>query len=122
MGNHWVTLILRGTRSNRCAIGARVKVSMSTPDGPRDVHVVVSTGGSFGSSSLQQEIGLGDATSIDQVEVIWPGTNERQLFTDVPMDRVVRMTEGQQTIERLDPPRVQLQHGHANGHAHHAAH
>jgi len=44
---------------NRAAVGARIKVSVTTPSGDRDIYSTVGSGGSFGASSLQQEIGLG---------------------------------------------------------------
>ena len=55
------------------AIGAQIKLEVMTPDGDREIHATVGTGGSFGSSTLQQEIGLGDATMIRQPTVEWPG-------------------------------------------------
>jgi hypothetical protein len=93
-GNHWLTLRLEGVRSNRAAIGARIKVTTRTASGERDIHRVVGTGGSFGSSSLQQEIGLGRALAIRSLEVRWPTSGAVQIFQDVPMDRVLRIREG----------------------------
>jgi hypothetical protein len=92
-GNRWVTLRLTGTRSNRSAIGARLAVRVRTDAGSRDIHRVVGSGGSFGASTLQQEIGLGAATAIERVTVRWPsGATEE--FTDVPLDSVVALREG----------------------------
>ncbi len=73
-----------------------------------DVYALVSTGGSFGSSSLRQEIGLGSATAIRAVEVWWPG-GDKQIFDNVPIERVVRLREGDPEpvvvdIERLSLP------------------
>ena len=94
-GNHWITLRLEGTRSNHAAIGARIKVSVSTNEGSRDIYATVSTGGSFGASSLQQEMGLGQATAIKDVEIIWPATNQTQVFKDIKMDQITKIREGQ---------------------------
>jgi len=93
-GNHWITLILEGTRSNRAAIGARLKIRARTPRGMRDIHATVSSGGSFGDSTLQQEIGLGDAVSIESIEVTWPVTGVTQRFRNVSMDQFARIREG----------------------------
>ena len=93
-GNRFITLRLEGRRSNRSAIGARIKVRVATARGARDVHVTCGSGGSFGGSSLQQEIGLGAATGIEAIEVRWPATGEAQVFRDVAMDRVYRIVEG----------------------------
>jgi hypothetical protein len=71
-GNHWITLRLQGVRSNRAAIGARIKVVVQDKSGSRSIYATVGTGGSFGASSLQQEIGLGQAASIREIEIRWP--------------------------------------------------
>jgi hypothetical protein len=94
-GNHWITLSLEGRRSNRMALGARIRVRLATPQGPRDIYATVSTGGSYGSSTLQQEIGLGRATSIEAIEVTWPASGTTQVFKGVAMDQFVRIREGE---------------------------
>jgi ASPIC/UnbV protein/VCBS repeat protein len=93
-GNHWITLRLEGVRTNRAAIGARIRVRVETDAGQRDIHVVAGTGGSFGSSSLQQEIGLGSAKSIRFIDVFWPVSAQTQRFEGLPMDRVYKIREG----------------------------
>jgi hypothetical protein len=93
-GNHWITLKLEGVQTNRAAIGARIKVSVSTENEIRDIYATVTTGGSFGASSLQQEIGLGQATSIHEIEISWPTTGKVQIFKDVEMDQMLKIQEG----------------------------
>ena len=98
--HHWITLRLEGVRSNRSAIGARIQVTVSEGDTRRTIHRTVSTGGSFGASSLQQEIGLGVADAVESVTITWP-SGATQRFTDVPMDRMVEIREGAETIRPL---------------------
>jgi hypothetical protein len=107
-GKRWITLTLEGTRSNRMAIGARVKIQVATPSGTRFIHQVVSSGGSFGDSSLQLETGLGDATAIEAIEVTWPATSETQIFRNVPLDQFVAIREGDPTVIPLVRPKVSL--------------
>jgi hypothetical protein len=92
-GNRWLTLVLEGTRSNRPAIGARVRVAVQTAAGKRDVYVTVGSGGSFGASPLRQEIGLGVAEAIEFVEVGWPGADNLR-YTGIETDRAWRIIEG----------------------------
>ena len=94
-GNHWITLRLEGRQTNRGAIGARIKVKVESRKGTRDIYATVSTGGSFGSSSLQQEIGLGQARSIQSIEITWPATGKVQAFEKVQMNQILRIVEGQ---------------------------
>jgi hypothetical protein len=93
-GNRWITLRLEGVRSNRSAMGARLKIVVRTESGAREIHRVVSSGGTFGANSLQQEVGLGDALSIESVEVTWPATGDTDRFADVELNRVYRLREG----------------------------
>ncbi len=109
-GNHWLTLYLEGVRSNRDAIGARLRVRVDSESaGERDVYVTVGTGGSFGSSPLRQEIGLGDAVAIALVEVTWPATGIVQVFESLELDRAYRLRESvllatEVALSRFDLP------------------
>lgn len=93
-GHRWITLRLEGVEANRSAIGARLRVDVETPSGARSIHLLVGSGGSFGSSSLQQEIGLGDATAISGIEISWPGSGTVDRLGPVPLDAVYAVREG----------------------------
>jgi hypothetical protein len=108
MGHHWLTLQLEGRRSNRDGIGARIRVSVLEDGRLRDIHVLAGTGGSYGASSLQQEIGLGDAASVEEVAVTWPGTGKVQVFESIEMDRAYRLVEDRLEAEAVELPRLEL--------------
>ena len=108
MGNHWTTLFLVGVRCARSAVGARIRVTVAADGGERDIHVRVGTGGSFGCSSIRQEIGLGNADRIMRIEVTWPTTGIVQTWIDVPMDAPLRLTEGDDQFEELVLPVLEL--------------
>ena len=88
--------------SNRAALGARVRVDVSGPDGRRSVHAVISGGSSFGNNPLTPTIGLGRARSIDAVEVAWPDGGTRQVVHGLPFDRAVEIAEGRAGFRLLD--------------------
>jgi hypothetical protein len=68
-GNHWVTIRLRGTRSNRDGIGARVRIQA----GGRTHTMEVRSGGSYLShNDTRVHAGVGSAARIDSVEIRWP--------------------------------------------------
>lgn len=104
--NHWLTLMLEGKTSNRDAIGAKIKVNVITQSGSnRQICVTVNTGGSFGSQSLRQEIGLGDATKINSVEIMWPKPGvPNAVFTNIALNSAVKLTEGSAQVETLNLP------------------
>ena len=97
-----------GTRSNRAAIGARLSLRLATPRGERVIHRTVGTGGSFGASSLEQSIGLGDATAILALEVDWPHRAGGQIFTDVPLDSFLRVTQDNPRLEVVPRRRLEF--------------
>ena len=83
-GNDWINLNLVGVKSNRGAIGARIKVTVENEGkGQRSIYRTVGSGGSFGASPLEQHIGLGKAARITEIEVWWPASNTRQTFSNV---------------------------------------
>jgi len=68
-GRHWVSFELAGTKSNRLAIGARVKIAAAGVMQTEDVR----SGGSYLSQNdLRVHFGLASATTIDTVEIRWP--------------------------------------------------
>ena len=115
-GNHWLTLKLVGVKSNRSALGARIRVELEGSEGARELHRTVGTGGSFGASSLQQEMGLGEATSIGVVTVTWPASETVQRFEKLEMDRAYEIREGDRAPRALD--RVRFQLSRPGGHDH----
>jgi hypothetical protein len=100
-GHRSLTMKLVGEKSNRSAIGARIKVTTAGPD-PRTIHRTVSSGSSFGANTLEQTIGLGDADSAALVEVCWPATGCVQTFRDVPAGRRIEIVEFAEAYKTLD--------------------
>ena len=96
-GNHWLKLKLEGVRSNRIALGARIKVVVKTDEGERAIHRTVGPGGSFGASPLRQEIGLGQARAIVRAEIFWPTTGVTQVIPGLQLDHFYQIREGAAT-------------------------
>lgn len=85
----WIILKLTGTRSNRSAIGARVKLIANG----RAQYGEVRSGGSYLSQNdLRLHFGLGSATQIDRIEISWP-SGVRQVINHQPCDRVLTVRE-----------------------------
>jgi len=100
-GNHWIKVKLIGVRSNRAAIGARIRVDIVEDGQPRSIYRWVNNGGSFGVNPLRREIGLGQAERIELLEVYWPTSDETQQFRDLDVDQWIEITEGEPTHRRL---------------------
>ena len=88
-GNHWLRVRLRGHRSNRDGIGARIHIV--TDSGGQWNHATTSVGYA-GSSEREVHFGLGRSTVARTLEVVWP-SGARQELRDVAADRVLELEE-----------------------------
>ena len=88
-GNHWLELKLEGTRSNRDAVGARVKVV--SRGGVQYGHVS-SAAGYASSSAGPLHFGLGPDPAAELIEVQWPSGSVQQVKSS-PADRVLTIRE-----------------------------
>jgi tetratricopeptide (TPR) repeat protein len=98
-GNHWVTLVLEGVKTNRAAYGARIKVTIDEKGRQRTIYRVVGSVSSFGGNPMRQHIGVGQAESIREIEIWWPVSGLRQHFRNVPLDRAFHIREGSDTLD-----------------------
>jgi len=98
-GGHWITIALAGTKSNRDAIGARVRV---TAGGRTQISEVRSGGSYLSQNDRRAHFGLGPATRVDQIEIRWPG-GAVETATGLAADRFYVAREGQGV--RLSPVR-----------------
>ena len=91
-GNNWLTVKLKGTKTNRAAIGARIKV-VTAGEHPLSIYRHVNSGSSFGANPLQQTIGLGKADRIAVLQIDWPTSATTQAFHDVAVNQALEITE-----------------------------
>jgi ASPIC and UnbV/FG-GAP-like repeat len=100
-GNHWLTVKLVGKKTNRAAIGARIKV-VTAGENPLTVHRHVSSGSSFGANPLQQTIGLAKAKRVALLEIHWPTSGTTQVFRDIAADQAIEVTEFAESFRPMD--------------------
>jgi uncharacterized repeat protein (TIGR01451 family) len=87
--NNWLTIRLTGTNSNRSAIGARVRIYAN---GEWQMRELNSQNGLGGQNSLRQSFGLGSASVVDSVVVIWP-SGYRQTLTNINPNQHMSIVE-----------------------------
>jgi tetratricopeptide (TPR) repeat protein len=87
---NYLAVLLTGTKSNRGAIGSRLKLVA----GAREQYRVVNNGSNFGCLPPQQHFGLGELTAVDALEIWWP-SGIRERFVNLPVNTRVRITEGE---------------------------
>lgn len=89
-GRHWISFELVGVRSNRDAVGARIRLRHGDS---WQTRVVSSGSGYLSASSRRQHFGLGDAERVDAVEISWPSGAHTEL-SDLKADRHYTIEEG----------------------------
>jgi hypothetical protein len=97
---NWIKIKLVGTKCNRTAIGARIRVvtgSHSQIDEVRSGSSVMS------QSDLRLHFGLGKAQTIDLLEVKWPTTQKIERFTQVKANQILTIREGSGIVPPPSP-------------------
>jgi hypothetical protein len=89
--HHWIRLKLVGTKSNRDAIGAWIKVRVNGHSLSRQV---MPTKSYLSQSELPVSVGLGKADHIESLEITWPG-GLKQKLPPPPIDRLTTIVEPQ---------------------------
>ena len=89
-GNHFLNFRLVGHKSNRDALGARVRI---VAGGLAQIREIAGGGSYLSQSDLRAHFGLGKATRAELVEVNWP-SGEKQVFYDLDADRFYLIEEG----------------------------
>jgi hypothetical protein len=107
-GNNWLNVKLIGKKTNRAAIGSRIKV-VTAGDQPLTVHRHVSSGSSFGANPLEQHIGLGKADRVALVEIYWPTSGTTQVFRDIDANQGIVVTEFEENYQKRSWKPIPLQ-------------
>lgn len=97
--NHWLEILLIGTKSNRDGVGARVKVSAG------DLVLYDQRKGGMSYQSAQDprlHFGLGPRTRIDLLEIFWP-SGEKTEIRNLKSDQIIAVQEERRLVERAFP-------------------
>jgi len=94
-GNHFLNFKLVGSRSNRDAMGARVRLRAG---GISQIREIAGGGSYLSQSDLRAHFGLGHNTRADEVEVSWP-SGQHQVFRNVGADKFYLIVEGKNQLQ-----------------------
>jgi enediyne biosynthesis protein E4 len=102
---HFINFKLVGARSNRDAIGARLKL---TAAGVTQIAEVEAGGSYLSQSDVRVNFGLGPARRVERVEVAWP-SGLRQVFRNLQSDKFYRIVEGnpRADFQKFFPHRIE---------------
>ncbi len=88
---NWIKIKLLGTKCNRTAIGARVRVVTGKHVQMDEVHSGTSV---MSQGDLRLHFGLGKTQTIDLIEVKWPTTQKVEQFKQVKANQILTIREG----------------------------
>ena len=98
--HNWLLITCVGTRSNRSAIGTRVKV---TSGGRTQIDEVMSGSSYYSQSDLRLHFGLGRADRVDQIEISWP-SGLKETVRDLPANHLYVAEETKGIVSRRRVP------------------
>ena len=90
-GRHWVSFELDGTKSNRMALNARLKLVAGGMTQTAEIHS--GGGGYLSQDDTRVHFGLGSATRIDKLEIHWP-SGLVETLTNLDADKHYNVLEG----------------------------
>ena len=97
--NHWLEILLIGTKSNRDGVGARVKLIA----GDLAQYDQRKGGGSYQSApDPRLHFGLGRQTKVDTLEIKWPSGMVTRL-RELPANQIIAVEEGNGLVKRPFP-------------------
>jgi enediyne biosynthesis protein E4 len=97
--NHWLTVLLIGTKSNRDGTGSSLKL---TSQGITQVEQAKGGSGYMSASDPRIHFGLGKRTKIESLVITWPSGQVDQL-SNLPIDQVIAVQEGKGIVPRKFP-------------------
>jgi hypothetical protein len=93
--NHFVNFRLTGTKSNRDAMGARIKLAAG---GLLQVREIAGGGSYLSQSDLRAHFGVGSRTRVESVEIAWP-SGTKQAFHNLEANRFYLVEEGKEPLD-----------------------
>jgi len=96
--SNWLEVQAKGRRSNASAIGTTLRVVTGASV---QIQQIGSQSSYCSQNSLRTHFGLGNVSKVDTLEIAWP-SGTRQRFTDVQVNQIMRVVEGQD-IQPLKP-------------------
>jgi enediyne biosynthesis protein E4 len=97
--NHWLTVFLIGTKSNRDGNGASLKL---TSGGESHVEQAKGGMGYMSASDPRIHFGLGKNTKIESLEITWP-SGQTDRLSNVAIDQIIAVQEGKGIVPRNFP-------------------
>ncbi|RXH54315.1 CRTAC1 family protein [Granulicella sibirica] len=106
---NWLKIRLVGKKSNRTGVGARITVTARTAEDAesgqgkqpmRQIEEVRSGGSYYSQNDLRVHFGLDKATTVDEVEIVWP-SGTKDVLRDLPPNKLYVIEEGGKILKQV---------------------
>lgn len=93
--NHWISIKLVGTSTNKSAIGTKIRIK-ATINGQTvwQLREISAQSSYCGQNDLRAHFGLGNATTVEEIRILWPSSIEETIL-EVNADQFITILEGQ---------------------------
>jgi len=103
--NNWINIKTVGSKKNRDALGAQVRVIAQDLVQVKEVY----SGGSYISQNdTRLHFGVGKKTQVDAIEIRWPSGGKTEVIRDAPVNQFLVIQEGKGIIKKTPPSKTQL--------------
>lgn len=99
VGKNWLKLKLIGAKSNRSAIGARVRLKTGAHLQAQEIS---SQSSYYSHNDERLHFGLGSSKKADQIEIRWP-SGETETIKDLAANQIVIIKEGSGIVRSVGP-------------------
>jgi len=99
--NNWINVKFDGVKTNKSGVGNRVKLTFNDGGKVRSTYFLISKGASFGGNPIRLQAGVGKATVIDEMEVTWEATGEKQVIKNIPVNKIYLDKEGSSSLTEI---------------------
>lgn len=89
--NNWIKIKLEGVTGNKDGVGNRIEI---TANGKTQYRYTLCGEGYLGQNSRAEFVGIGTATSIDEVKIIWNHSGQTETITNIPVNQSITIQEG----------------------------
>ena len=108
-GRHWLKVKLVGTKTNRAALGAKIRVDLKGPDGESARSTARSaTTPASAATAWSRRSACSTRRRVAELTVSWPTSQTTQTFRDLAADQAIEITEGSESFKVLHQPTLTI--------------
>ncbi|MDT7831839.1 FG-GAP-like repeat-containing protein [Flavobacteriaceae bacterium S356] len=101
--NNWIKIKLEGITGNKDGVGNRIEI---TANGKTQYRYTLCGEGYLGQNSMSEFVGVGTATIIDEIKIIWNHSGQTETITNIPVNQGITIQEGNGVLRTSEEHKV----------------